>query len=64
MTGQWHFVPCDAPSSWETPAPDPGGRRGVERGRHILGEPVGTGSAVTLRMLHWAGRSASRAGRS
>lgn len=43
MMGQWHLVPCHAPSSWETPAPEPGARRGVERGRHILGEPVGTG---------------------
>lgn len=41
--GRWHLVPCHAPSYWETPAPEPGGRRGAERGRQIPGEPVATG---------------------
>lgn len=41
--GQWHLVPCHAPSYWETPAPQVGGRRGVGRRRHVLDERVTTG---------------------
>lgn len=53
-------VPCHPPSYWEMPEAGAGWKEG---GRSWVNRQL-PGAAVTLRMLHRAGRSASQAGRS